>query len=78
MKVCIGFLDLDCPAPINSLHIISPIVGGILLAGIIGLALWKLWQTQRDKRKRKKIDEAKNRREIQMSTIEKNRWEKNN
>ena len=41
---------VDCPAEIDPLTIVLPIVGGIVLAGIIALAIWKFYQVQRDKK----------------------------
>jgi len=40
----------DCPQPVNVLVIVLPIVIGIVLAGLIALIVWKIYQTIRDKR----------------------------
>ncbi|CAK8692096.1 unnamed protein product [Clavelina lepadiformis] len=38
-----------CPGPTDPLLIVLPVIGGILLLGIIALILWKIIQTLRDK-----------------------------
>nr|BAD15077.1 integrin beta Hr1 precursor [Halocynthia roretzi] len=40
----------DCRDPINPLLYVLPIVAGIVLIGLIALAVWKVYQTMRDKK----------------------------
>ncbi|XP_078490770.1 integrin beta-1-B [Ciona intestinalis] len=39
----------DCPQPINPWLIVGPVVGGIVLIGLIILIVWKIFQTIKDK-----------------------------
>uniref|UniRef100_H2Y4F0 Integrin beta n=1 Tax=Ciona savignyi TaxID=51511 RepID=H2Y4F0_CIOSA len=51
----------DCPQPINPWLIVGPVVGGIVLIGLIILIAWKVFQTLKDKREYEQfIEESKN------------------
>lgn len=39
----------DCPQPVDPVYIVLPVVGGILIFGIIALIIWKLYINHRDR-----------------------------
>lgn len=45
----------DCPRPPDPLVIALPVVGAVVLIGIIALIIWKVIQTLRDKREYEKF-----------------------
>nr|XP_039261588.1 integrin beta-1-B-like isoform X2 [Styela clava] len=39
----------DCPKPVNPVLIVLPVIGGILIFGVLALIIWKLYTDHRDK-----------------------------
>lgn len=57
----------DCPQPVNALLIILPVVGGIVLIGLIALIVWKIYQTLHDKQEYESfMEESKQKKWIQV------------